>query len=211
MKVSKSLLIWMVCYICVFSYVLLEYRNISSHPYAINDTMLYLTLTKSQKLLFNNAIFIALLIFCTRREFLEPMIFVRYQRKLTLEIIRRGMVISLSYVLTTIVLITMFAFIFNIKIDLSFNSIVHFLYLYLFGLYVYFFYALLYLLFSNHTLAILLNIGMNFLSIATIINIVWHFGMSESLLDYLLMLYLMVATPLLVISVIFAGRYKECL
>ncbi|WP_156317687.1 hypothetical protein [Bacillus sp. CHD6a] len=117
----------------------------------------------------------------------------------------------MSYVLTTIVLITMFAFIFNIKIDLSFNSIVHFLYLYLFGLYVYFFYALLYLLFSNHTLAILLNIGMNFLSIATIINIVWHFGMSESLLDYLLMLYLMVATPLLVISVIFAGRYKECL
>jgi len=211
MRVSKGLFIWGICYIFVFGYVLLEYRINASDSIAINETMLYLILTKPQKLLFNNSLFLVLLIFCTKKEFLEPMIFVRYQRRLPLEMIKRGLIICLGYVMTTIALVIIFGVIFNVDVILSFNLIIHFLYLFLFCLYVYFFYALLYLLFSNQVLAVLLSAGSNFLFIATIINIVWRFGVSETLVGNLLMLYLLVVTPLLMIAVIVTGRYKECL
>lgn len=104
MSRKKKLLFWMLLQAFLVSYVAVDYKTVEGST-CIDYTFIYGTISKPQKLFFNNAVMFIYLLSITKSLYLEPMLRIRFQNRLFQQVFKSIAIRSVEYTAYTMLII----------------------------------------------------------------------------------------------------------
>lgn len=178
MKVKKNKLIWMLFYIILLSYMIMQYATI--HQFVIFDSQMIYDLVESpQKLLFNTTILFILYLYISRVNFLEPELLIRYNRRLSKILIKHGIYSSIIYTFLTFSILILCSVIIGIPIQVGIYLLLHILKLFIFCLYISFVYLSIYIISVKQILAFFVILTVNFLLLVSYVGLNYYGGITN--------------------------------
>lgn len=133
-----------VSVIAVFLYINLEKYSRYDSVTALNRELVYLIQVNMQKMFFNANVLFSVFLYRNKKEYLNPMLAVRYGRKLFAQIVCTGFEYALIFTVCTYLMMPCVALILQLQIDLNYMGDMWFFYLII--LQMYFVYSLLYVI-----------------------------------------------------------------
>lgn len=210
MIMNRSVFIWSIFYAVFLSFVFFQYIDILGHVRILDMHLIYDLIVNLQKLLFNNTIFFISLLFCTRKEFLNPLLLIRYKKNLSTEIIKHGTYISGFYIFFTFLILLMCSIFIGLEVQIDIYFLVYFFKLFIFCLYSYLVYAFIYLFTSKKVMSLLINMNINFTLLVSYLGIVFYGGIKDdSIIINFYWVSLYITSSLLLGTVYFLANKKE--
>ncbi|MDR1068169.1 MAG: hypothetical protein LBL36_02855 [Clostridiales Family XIII bacterium] len=169
---NKKIYIWIAVYAPFCAYVIAQYFSLDVTP-VLDAEALHNVLLRPQKMLFNNNLFFAVLLFAARTNYLSNEYLVRGGKRLAPKILLDGMLLSLLYTAVTFVLLIGLSPL--VKYYLTTNLITGALKLGAFCLIFHLIYSAFYLISKNHLLAIFAGVIINMM-LLLIVGLMEEFG-----------------------------------
>lgn len=209
MILHKSTFIWLAFYAIVLTFVMMQYIDIMQVD-TLNSQMFDDLMIRPQKLLFNTTIFFIFLIYVTRKEFLNPLLLVRYKHKLSIKIIKYGLIISALFVFLSLLLIFVVSKLFGLVIIINNDFLFLVLKLMLYCVFVYMTYILVYLMTNKKVLSLLINLATGLILLVLFHGIVFVSVITDyTMIVNLYWLILLTITPILIFINLLIGKRRE--
>jgi hypothetical protein len=173
---NKKIYIWTAVYASFFAFVIAQYFSLGFAPVLDAET-LHEVFLRPQKMLFNNNLFFAVLLFVARTNYLSNEYLVRGKKRLVPKILYDGLLLSLLYTAVTFALLIGLSPL--VKYQLATNVVTGALKLGAFCLIFHLVYSAFYIISKNHLLAVFAGVVINAV-LLLIIGLMEEFGAGGS-------------------------------